>query len=92
VELQCKTTGEVNKVKIIAIIPARYESSRFPGKPLLDICGKMMIERVYMQAKKVAEFEEVYIATDDKRIYSACKERNMNFVMTSCYAPYAKMR
>jgi 3-deoxy-manno-octulosonate cytidylyltransferase (CMP-KDO synthetase) len=83
VELQCKTTGGVNKVKIIAIIPARYESSRFPGKPLLDICGKIMIERVYMQAKKVAEFGEVYIATDDERIYSACKEREMNCVMTS---------
>jgi 3-deoxy-manno-octulosonate cytidylyltransferase (CMP-KDO synthetase) len=70
-------------MKIIGIIPARYESSRFPGKPLLDICGKLMIERVYLQAKKVPEFEAVYVATDDERIYSACMERNIDCVMTS---------
>jgi 3-deoxy-manno-octulosonate cytidylyltransferase (CMP-KDO synthetase) len=70
-------------MKIIGIIPARYESSRFPGKPLLDICGKLMIERVYLQAKKVSEFEAVYVATDDERIYSACMERNIDCVMTS---------
>jgi 3-deoxy-manno-octulosonate cytidylyltransferase (CMP-KDO synthetase) len=70
-------------MKIIGIIPARYESSRFPGKPLLDICGKLMIERVYLQAKKVLEFEKVYVATDDERIYSACMERNIDCVMTS---------
>ena len=39
-------------MKIIAVIPARYESSRFQGKPLAEICGKLMIERVYLQAKK----------------------------------------
>jgi 3-deoxy-manno-octulosonate cytidylyltransferase (CMP-KDO synthetase) len=70
-------------MKIVAVIPARYESSRFPGKPLVDICGKIMIERVYLQAKKVAEFMDIYIATDDKRIYSACLERNLNCIMTS---------
>ena len=70
-------------MKIVAIIPARYESSRFQGKPLADICGKLMIERVYLQAKKVKEFEEVYVATDDERIYSACKERNIQCMMTS---------
>jgi 3-deoxy-manno-octulosonate cytidylyltransferase (CMP-KDO synthetase) len=70
-------------MKIIAVIPARYESSRFPGKPLVDICGKLMIERVYLQAKKVSEFATVYVATDDDRIYSSCLERNLQCIMTS---------
>lgn len=70
-------------MKIIAVIPARYESSRFQGKPLAEICGKLMIERVYLQAKKVEEFDEVYVATDDSRIYDACVERGLNVVMTS---------
>lgn len=70
-------------MKIIAVIPARYESSRFQGKPLAEICGKIMIERVYLQAKKVEEFSEVYVATDDGRIFEACKERGMHVVMTS---------
>lgn len=70
-------------MKIIAVIPARYESSRFQGKPLAEICGKLMIERVYLQAKKVSEFDEVYVATDDIRIYDACKERDIHVIMTS---------
>lgn len=70
-------------MKIIAVIPARYESSRYQGKPLAEICGKLMIERVYLQAKKVKEFDEVYVATDDHRIYDACKERNIDVIMTS---------
>lgn len=70
-------------MKIIAVIPARYESSRFQGKPLAEICGKLMIERVYLQAKQVKEFDEVYVATDDDRIMSACQERNIPCVMTS---------
>lgn len=70
-------------MKIIGVIPARYKSSRFPGKPLVDICGKPMIYWVYQQAKKVTEFSEVYIATDDERIASACEEYNMPYVMTS---------
>jgi 3-deoxy-manno-octulosonate cytidylyltransferase (CMP-KDO synthetase) len=70
-------------MKIIAVIPARYESSRFQGKPLAEICSKLMIERVYRQAKKVKEFEEVYVATDDSRIFDACTERGINVIMTS---------
>ena len=54
-------------MKIICIIPARYKSSRFEGKPLADICGKPMIWWVYQQAKKVEELEEVYVATDEKK-------------------------
>lgn len=70
-------------MKIIGVIPARYKSSRFPGKPLVDICGKPMIWWVYQQAKKVEEFDEVYVATDDERIEAACKEHNLNVIMTS---------
>ncbi len=70
-------------MKIIGIIPARYKSSRFPGKPLADICGKPMIYWVYTQAKKVKELDEVYVATDDERIEKACKENNINVIMTS---------
>ena len=68
---------------IVGVIPARYQSSRFEGKPLADICGKLMIERVYLQAKQVQEFQEVYVATDDNRIYAACTERNIPCIMTS---------
>lgn len=70
-------------MKIIGVIPARYKSSRFPGKPLVAICGKPMIYWVYQQAKKVPEFDEIYVATDDERIKEACEEHNMKVIMTS---------
>ncbi len=70
-------------MKIIGVIPARYKSSRFPGKPLVDICGKPMIYWVYQQAGKVKEFDKVYIATDDERIREACEQYNMDVIMTS---------
>jgi len=54
---------------VLGIIPARYASSRFPGKPLVDILGKSMIRRVYEQAKKSAALTDVVVATDDARIY-----------------------
>ena len=55
-------------MKTLGIIPARYASSRFPGKPLVDIAGKSMIQRVYEQAKKCIQLSEVIVATDDERI------------------------
>lgn len=70
-------------MKIIGVIPARYRSSRFPGKPLVSICGKPMIYWVYQQALKVQEFDEIYVATDDERIKAACEEHHMNVIMTS---------
>ena len=70
-------------MKIIGVIPARYASTRFPGKPLADIHGKPMIWWVYNQVKKVSGLSEVYIATDDKRIADVCEQRNMSFVMTN---------
>ncbi len=55
-------------MRAIGIIPARYESRRFPGKPLADIHGTTLIQRVYDQAKKCSVLDEVVVATDDKRI------------------------
>lgn len=70
-------------MKVVGVIPARYQSSRFPGKPLADICGKPMIWWVYQQCLKVKDFSEIYVATDDQRIYDACSELNINVIMTS---------
>ncbi len=67
-------------MEFIAIIPARYASTRFPGKPLININGKTMIHTVYVQAKKV--FSEVYIATDDKRICEEVQKFGGKAVMT----------
>ena len=70
-------------MKIIGVIPARYRSSRFPGKPLADICGRPMIWWVYRQAKKVEQLDAVYVATDDERIQAACESYGIPVVMTS---------
>ncbi len=70
-------------MNIIGVIPARYKSSRFEGKPLADICGKPMIWWVYQQAIKVKEINTVYVATDDDRIYSTCQKLSINVIMTS---------
>lgn len=55
-------------MKIIAVIPARYGSTRLEGKPLKDICGKTMVQRVYEAAEQAKLLDEVYVATDDQRI------------------------
>ena len=68
-------------MKFIGIIPSRYASTRFPGKPLVNINGKTMIERVYEQASKALDF--VYVATDDERIANEVKRFGGNFVITS---------
>ncbi len=67
-------------MNFIGIIPARYASTRFPGKPLVDIGGKPMIQRVYEQAKKV--LDTVIVATDDERIFNAVKNFGGEVVMT----------
>lgn len=68
-------------MKFIAIIPARYASTRFPGKPLAMLGGKMVIERVYQQA--VSVLGEAYVATDDERIFNAVESFGGKAVMTS---------
>lgn len=70
-------------MKILGIIPARYASTRFPGKPLVDIAGKTMIQRVYEQAKKCATLTEVIVATDDDQIFSHVQQFGGVAVMTS---------
>lgn len=70
-------------MKIIGVIPARYASTRFPGKPIVDICGKPMIWWVYQQAKKVKELSDVYIATDDEKIVNVCDKYNMKYITTN---------
>lgn len=68
-------------MKFISIIPARYASSRFPAKPLADMAGKPMIQRVYEQVQKVVS--EVWVATDDKRIESVVTSFGGKAIMTS---------
>ncbi|MGB0886884.1 MAG: 3-deoxy-manno-octulosonate cytidylyltransferase [Vicingaceae bacterium] len=70
-------------MKILGIIPSRYASTRFPGKPLIDIDGKSMIQRVYEQAKKANSLTEVVVATDDDRIFNHVNSFGGNVVMTS---------
>ncbi|MBE9582901.1 3-deoxy-manno-octulosonate cytidylyltransferase [Mucilaginibacter sp. JRF] len=62
-------SGEAGRGSVLGIIPARYASSRFPGKPLVDIAGKSMIQRVYEQASKCADLAAIMVATDDERIF-----------------------
>lgn len=68
-------------MKFLGIIPARYASTRFPGKPLADIGGKMMIQRVYEQVKPC--LDDVWVATDDERIAAAVRGFGGQVVMTS---------
>jgi 3-deoxy-manno-octulosonate cytidylyltransferase (CMP-KDO synthetase) len=72
-------------MKIIGVIPARYASSRFPGKPLADIHGKPMIWWVYQQVIKVPQLDEVYVATDDSRIYNLCQKYEIKALMTGIH-------
>ena len=85
-------------MKFIGIIPARYASTRFPGKPLADLGGKTMIQRVYEQVQDVLDL--VYVATDDQRIETAVQSFGGNVVMTSdqhrsgtdrCYEAFCKI-
>lgn len=70
-------------MKILGIIPARYKSSRFPGKPLVDIAGKSMIQRVYEQCLKSNCIDKVIVATDDQRIADHVIAFGGNVQMTS---------
>lgn len=70
-------------MKIVSIIPARYQSSRFPGKPLALISGKPMIQWVYENVSKVTQLNGVYVATDDQRIFATVESFGGKALMTS---------
>ena len=70
-------------MNILGVIPSRYGSTRFLGKPLIDIDGKTMIQRVYEQAKKSESLKEIVVATDDDRIFNEVKRFGGNVMMTS---------
>ena len=72
-------------MKFLALIPARYASTRFPGKPLADLMGKPMIQHVYEKAHAV--FDACYVATDDPRIEQAVLSFGGRVVMTSSEHP-----
>jgi len=69
-------------MKVLGIIPSRYASTRFPGKPLADICGKSMVQRVYEQANAAKDIERVVVATDDERIARHVKNFGGNVMLT----------
>ncbi len=71
------------KREIVCIIPSRYESSRFPGKPLADLCGKPMIQHVYERVARAQAVPYVAVATDDQRIFDAVRKFGGNAVMTA---------
>lgn len=70
-------------MKVVAIIPARYGSSRFEGKPLADISGSPMVAWVYHRVKQSKLITEVYVATDDARIAAACEQHGLAYLMTA---------
>lgn len=70
-------------MKSIVVIPARMASTRLPGKPLLDILGKTLLQRTYEQCLKAMPREMIYVATDNLEIESHCKMLNMQVIMTS---------
>lgn len=69
-------------MKIIGVIPARYASTRFPGKPLADIFGKPMLHWVYSQVKNIDVFDKVVCAIDDERILEVCERYGMEYILT----------
>lgn len=69
-------------MKKLAIIPSRYESSRFPGKPLIDLAGKSMIQRVFEGVQNANLFDKIVVATDDERIYKHVESFGGDVLMT----------
>ena len=70
-------------MKVLGIIPARYDSSRFPGKPLIDLKGKTMIQRVYEGALNAQKIDTLVVATDDARIETEVLRFGGKVLMTS---------
>jgi 3-deoxy-manno-octulosonate cytidylyltransferase (CMP-KDO synthetase) len=69
--------------QVLCIIPSRYESTRFPGKPLADLCGKPMIQHVYERVLRAKSVSSAAVATDDERIFTAVQAFGGRAVMTS---------
>jgi 3-deoxy-manno-octulosonate cytidylyltransferase (CMP-KDO synthetase) len=74
--------GSVNSDTAIAIIPARYQSTRLPGKPVLEVQGKTLIEHVYRRVQQAETVEKILVATDDERIAKAVERFGGNVMMT----------
>lgn len=74
-------------MSMIAVIPSRYASTRLPGKPLVDICGKPMVQHVYERVRRVSLFDEVLVATDDERIANVVEAFGGAACMTSPDCP-----
>ncbi|MBR3880785.1 MAG: 3-deoxy-manno-octulosonate cytidylyltransferase [Mailhella sp.] len=74
-------------MSIVAVIPSRFASTRLPGKPLVDICGKPMVQHVYERVRQVELFDEVLVATDDQRIFDVVESFGGKAVMTSVDCP-----
>lgn len=70
-------------MNVVAVIPARYGSTRLPGKPLKLIGDKPMVWWVYTRLKNIKSIHDIYVATDDERISEVCKKYNINCIMTS---------
>lgn len=70
-------------MRTVAVIPARYGSSRLKGKPLMDLCGRPMVWWVYRQVKQSQKIDAVYVATDHEEIEEVCKELSIPCIMTS---------
>lgn len=79
-------------MKVVGIIPARYASTRLPGKPLKDILGKPMIWWVYNRIMTAENLDEVFVATDDERIRKTCDELHIPVIMTASTHPTAAHR
>ena len=69
-------------MRAVGIIPARYGSARLPGKPLLEINGKPMVQHVYERAKKAKNLEEIWVATDSRKILQFCEKQQIPAVLT----------
>ena len=70
-------------MRYVVVIPARYQSTRLPGKPLVDLCGVPMVVRTYRQCLEAVEAKNIYVATDDERIADECRRYDVQVVMTS---------
>jgi len=70
-------------MRVVCVIPSRYESRRFPGKPLADLCGKPMIQHVYERVLRAKTVTEAAVATDDRRIFDAVEKFGGRAIMTA---------